>query len=98
MCVSSILATPVSEVVICPQLSSPDGGWVNISIDSDSQILSGSIAIYGCRDGRHLSIRECQDNGTWSGDEPSCDSENFYLCQFGFVISYFTKFFFSLGE
>ena len=57
---------------VCESLSNPISGGVVIN---DSTRVVGSIATYNCDDGFLLSgsiDRECQGNGTWSGDEPLC--------------------------
>ena len=40
-------------------------------------LVPGSMAMYSCNVDRLLmgsSVRECQDDGTWSGSEPTCES------------------------
>ena len=57
---------------VCESLNNPSNGEVVIN---DSTRVVGSIATYNCDGGFFLSgsiERECQDNGTWSGDEPRC--------------------------
>lgn len=57
----------------CNDLPNPDNGIVSY----DSR-LEGSIAQYSCNVGFVLegqSTRLCQGNGTWSGEEPTCEGE-----------------------
>ena len=59
---------------MCPQLSDPIGGSVTINADI---IVPGSRATYSCDDKHQLSgpsVRECQENGTWSEIGPTCES------------------------
>lgn len=40
-------------------------------------LVPGSMAMYSCNVGRQLigsSVRVCQDDGTWSESEPTCES------------------------
>ena len=60
--------------VDCGGLGDPDNGQV---VTSGGTIL-GSVAIYICNDGFNLdgsSMRTCQPDGTWSGNEPTCGKE-----------------------
>ena len=65
-------ALPEELLVVCPQLSDPIGGSVTISAD----VVPGSRAMYSCDDKHQLSgpsVRECQEDGTWSESEPTCE-------------------------
>ena len=56
--------------IICPRLRDIDNGRVRMS-----GFTIGSTAIYICRTGFSLMGnrgRECQEDGSWSGSEPSC--------------------------
>ena len=60
---------------MCPVLSDPIGGSVTVSA-SDDAIVPGTKAIYSCDDQHQLSghsTRECQEDGTWSESEPTCE-------------------------
>lgn len=58
-----------------------------------SGVQPGDVAHYSCDPGYQISgntRRECQDDGTWSGDEPRCVQqvgkvEGFYLFKKRFV-------------
>ena len=57
----------------CEVLTAPENG----SIIGGPKTV-GSLVIYACDDGYMLSVpqpafRQCQANGSWSGDEPTCD-------------------------
>ncbi len=54
----------------CSVLPAPDGGSVRLS-----GLIVGSTATYQCNTGYVLegeSVRICQEDGTWSGVEPTC--------------------------
>ena len=58
---------------MCPQLSDPIGGSVTVGTDV---LVPGSRAMYSCDDRHRLSgssVRECQEDGTWSEIEPTCE-------------------------
>ena len=64
---------------MCPVLSDPIGGSVTVS---DDTLVPGTKAMYSCDDKHQLgepSVRECQEDGTWSESEPTC--EGTYICQ-----------------
>ena len=55
----------------CPELYDPDNGRVMITGST-----YGSVAIYSCEPGYELvgdETRSCEEDGTWSGDEPTCE-------------------------
>ena len=59
-------------VIDCGPLSNPDNGQVEF----DSTTV-GEVATYSCLEGHELrgdEQRNCQSDGTWSGDEPFCQS------------------------
>ena len=57
----------------CLNLTSPSNGQVSLTAATP-----GSVATYTCDNGYEVvgaSVRECQANGSWSEDEPVCDSK-----------------------
>ena len=61
----------------CPTLTDPASGDVNFN---STEI--GSMANYSCNEGFILNgnaTRICQDNGEWSGDDPTCQRKNTLL-------------------
>ena len=67
-----------STVVDCGTLDDPDNGQVNHTAGTTFQ----QTATYSCTTGHNLtgdSTRTCQDNGVWSGSEPTCQSEQSLL-------------------
>ena len=59
-------------VAVCGFLPDPENGSVTISGPT-----LGSVATYSCDTGYDLigdMERVCQDNGTWSGNQPVCQS------------------------
>ena len=69
----------------CPALGDPDKGTVAISTED---INTGSIATYTCNEGLMLmgsATRECQSDGTWSGEEPKCELTG--MCMFSLSLS-----------
>lgn len=64
---------PKCLIVTCPALASVDNGQV----DKSEGIKYRSTAYYACNGGYRLmgpSTRGCQENGTWSGVEPVCET------------------------
>ncbi|XP_052280448.1 sushi, von Willebrand factor type A, EGF and pentraxin domain-containing protein 1-like [Dreissena polymorpha] len=62
--------TPICTILECGPLEVPDSGNATVS-----STTFGSSAIYWCNKGYHLvgnQLRTCLQNGTWSGDKPSC--------------------------
>ena len=60
-------------IVTCDDLSDPDNGVVDQPSDA-----VGSTATYSCDEEYELNgeaTRTCQDNGEWSGEEPTCERE-----------------------
>ena len=60
----------------CAGLSNISNGDV-----STNGLSTGSTATYSCNGGFTLvgdTTRTCQDNGTWSGSEPICESVGEY--------------------
>ena len=67
-----------STVVDCGTLDDPDNGQVNHTAGTTFQ----QTATYSCTTGHNLtgdSTRTCQNNGVWSGSEPTCQSEQSLL-------------------
>ena len=62
---------PFCRLIRCGRLSNPTNGRVTISEDT-----VGGRATYTCNSGYDLfgsGIRICQNDGSWSGDEPVCE-------------------------
>ena len=58
-------------VILCPSLPDIDNGMVEVS-----GLSPGGVATYTCDPGFILvgdPTRICRDNGTWSGEEPTCE-------------------------
>lgn len=58
----------------CPHLTIPHGRVVQVNTIGDS-------AIYECNKGYSLygnNVRQCQNDGKWSGVNPGCSSKSFY--------------------
>ncbi len=65
--------TFLHAVVTCTDLANPDNGVVE-----QTGKVPSSTATYECNLGYILvgaSSRTCQDDGTWSGEEPICEGE-----------------------
>ncbi len=63
----------IEIIVTCPRLSDPQYGNVELS-----GLTVGSTAAYTCDGGFQLAgnkKRQCQPNGQWSGNDPSCRSK-----------------------
>ena len=62
------------SVVDCSNLTSPSNGHVSVSTTT-----FGSMATYTCEEGYMLMgfpMRECLSNGSWSQQEPVCESKS----------------------
>ena len=65
-----LLYTKKTEIT-CPKLTPPKYGKVRIS-----GYCVDDYAVYGCAYGHQISHKDrrvCQEDGTWSGSEPTCD-------------------------
>ncbi len=71
-CVTAIIDTnPLG--VQCPALIAPANGKVRVGGRHP-----GNRADYSCKDGfslKGVGWRKCQDNGQWTGEAPTCESE-----------------------
>ncbi|KXJ84393.1 hypothetical protein RP20_CCG009862 [Aedes albopictus] len=62
------------EVITCPELSPPENGYFVKQPNACSQVLNAACGTR-CQSGYQLvgdSIRLCQENGVWSGNDPKC--------------------------
>ena len=60
-------------VVDCGSLAAPENGMLSI----DNTTFASSV-IYSCIEGYNIAgdeMRTCLENGSWSGQDPSCLSE-----------------------
>ena len=72
-----------SSSVTCPPLTPPDNGRIECSLGDDETSIEGGSCVYICDEGFGISgtiIRECQSNGSWSGDEPTCERRKMMFC------------------
>jgi len=63
-------------VTTCPELDHPVDGNVECSLGPDGVPTEGDTCVYQCDDGFIVSgnkSRECQSDGTWSGNEATCE-------------------------
>ena len=64
----------------CPALSAPQDGKVRVSGTNP-----GDRADYSCNGGfslKGVGWRKCQDNGQWTGEAPTCESERMFAAIF----------------
>ena len=63
-------------VAECPKLENPENGAFEYNSPmQDKERIWKSTATYKCNDGfvlRGVSLRTCQSNQEWSGEEPFC--------------------------
>ena len=82
VCKNSVIIITLTLVGTgCPQLNDPEHGQVTITPTSSSLVLPNSTAMYTCNTGYQLSEtsgRRCQNNGTWTGNEPTCEGTDNY--------------------
>ena len=74
------------SVVDCLNLTDPSNGQVLLSTTTFR-----SIATYSCEEGYILigiPMRECQSNGSWSEEEPSCESKLWLMIPWKEVLSF----------
>ena len=67
-----------SAVMDCGLLPNITNGMVIYNPQGGDQTLVGATATFTCNPGYTLSensMRTCQANGTWSGSNPTCNSE-----------------------
>ena len=70
-----------SAVVDCGLLPNITNGMVIYNTQGQDQTLLGATVTYSCNTGYTLSensMRTCQADGTWSGNNPTCNSECMY--------------------
>jgi len=86
----SCLATGGPPQLLCPDLTSPRWGRVDVRYDSENELF---MATYSCDEGRGLNgdrNRYCLRNNKWSGQQPTCISGIFYtiLVYFMYLMLY----------
>ena len=62
-----------NTVVDCLNLTAPSNGQVSLTTTT-----FGSVAMYTCEEGYLVmgsAMRQCQANGNWSEEEPTCESK-----------------------
>ena len=72
------------STVRCSELPNPTNGRVD-----QQGNRPGDRALYACTTGYELvgqSLRTCQNNGQWSGEAPSCESEFFLFIMYVTII------------
>ena len=70
-CLELYYSVPLAATADCGSLNNPLNGQVTLT---DTTV--GSTATYECDSGFTLvgnEERTCQDDGTWSGTDPTCD-------------------------
>ena len=63
-------------VVDCGSLFAPENGTLTIN-----GTTFASTANYSCNEGYNITgdeMRTCQENGSWIGQDPACQSECFF--------------------
>ena len=77
-----------TERLQCPLLTLPKHGFI---FSGHCEREPGSLCGLGCFSGYRLvqgdSLRECQKNGTWSGEQPTCEGKTFLLFVQSFLCS-----------
>ena len=68
---------------ICPALTAPSNG-IKLGCPENATMYNGTVCQFSCNDGYIGSgsqARRCQLNGTWSGQDFTCQSR-YYICKF----------------
>ena len=66
---------PLTATVSCPPLEPPANGFVTPEGNSP-----GSVATYSCNEDHSLlgsATSQCQSNGAWSNQPPTCSNSTF---------------------
>ena len=69
-CLHGVIISITLTGINCPVLEHPERGLVSVGGNSP-----GSVATYSCNGGYSLlgsATRQCQSNGTWSNESPTC--------------------------
>jgi len=79
LCMYNIFAV----LPLCQFLDDIDNGRVNCSLGEDGVPNEGDTCIYVCDEGFYVTgntiVRECQSDGNWSGNEPTCERGNIVM-------------------
>lgn len=76
-------------VITCPKLKVPENGYL-VKANACSNVVNAACGIR-CRIGFQLtgdSIRLCEKDGTWSGNEPQCSRKftTYYVNEQSFIL------------
>lgn len=75
---SSVTSTSNTIEIVCADLDELEGGMITYSSGSQNMRPLDSTAAYSCESGYKLigqATRTCQDDETWSEQEPTCDGK-----------------------
>jgi len=67
---------------VCPVLGDLDNGKIRCLLGKDGTPTEGDTCVYVCDDGIVMTgnvVRRCQNDGTWSGSEPTCERGQYIM-------------------
>ena len=63
---------------MCQELDDPNNGMISCSLGADGVPTPGDTCLYVCDDDFVVTggdiVRECQDDGSWTGSAPTCET------------------------
>ena len=65
-------------LVLCPSLTAPNNGIINCSLGDDGAFSYEDTCSFTCNEGFVFNgndTRTCQSDGSWSGNDTTCESE-----------------------
>ena len=76
-------------LVSCTSLTGPVNGMINCSLGDDGAPSYEDTCSFTCNTGYELTgsdTRTCQNDGSWSGSEASCNKGDIWLCYCNFLL------------
>ena len=77
----TMLSTWLLYLVSCLELTNPNNGVINCSLEDDGVPSQGDTCSFTCNTGYELTgsdNRTCQSDGSWSGSDAVCQRGEYY--------------------